>query len=73
MESGACSRSSISKLIESIRSLYVTNLQTTLASELGGAMAVPRQPVHVYFLLAGLADHLSRGVDEHRQATRTAT
>src|SRR6266508_3004917 len=49
---------------------YVQNLPTTLASQLGGTVAVPRQPHHVPALLAGLPYHLSRRLDEHRPEQR---
>src|SRR3970040_2109691 len=49
---------------------YVQNPPTTLASQLGGTVAVPRQPDHVPALLASLAHHLSRRVDEHRPKQR---
>ena len=44
---------------------YVFDLQTTLASELGGAMAIPRQLVDVSFILVGFAHRVPRRLDKH--------
>src|SRR5215208_119217 len=63
----ACSCSSSGLLLDSKRSSYAQNLPTTLASQLGGTVAVPRQPDHVPALLAGLPDYLSCRMDQHCQ------
>ena len=49
---------------------YDKDFQTPLAGQLGGTMAISRQPDHVLAVLAGLADHLSRSMDQYRQLQR---